>query len=248
MKNHRPISGDGSAPVAVNPDHSPDSESGFTTPGNKARTTAVQFFHHAKTAYTEPSDSRGSLASPGILTVCAPVHISFHLIPAISTYFHLIPFISSYLGVGKSALDASGINHATNPCNGRDAFHPRLSRDCGDPIIPRLAHPHRSAYEEPPRPTPTHRALDCGCPPPLSYLFTATRSPSSKRIRNQPSRFAPLRLSRERGGEAFLSRPSADTPSVVLRIRKLVLLSLLYLQKNISPKYATHNSLHPLKP
>jgi purine nucleosidase len=49
MKNYRPVSGDGSAPVAVNPDLSPDSESGFTTPGQKARTTAVQFSSHART-------------------------------------------------------------------------------------------------------------------------------------------------------------------------------------------------------
>src|SRR5436190_14327321 len=47
MKNHRPVSGDGSAPVVLNP----DAVSGFTTPGNKARTTAEQFFHHGRSLY-----------------------------------------------------------------------------------------------------------------------------------------------------------------------------------------------------
>jgi hypothetical protein len=106
MKNHRPVSGDGSAPVVWNV----DLKSLFLTPGKKARTTAVHFYSHARAAYKEPSDPRVSLVSSRILTICAPVYIWFHLIPANSTYFHLFPFISSYFEAGKSAKSCP-LNH-----------------------------------------------------------------------------------------------------------------------------------------
>jgi hypothetical protein len=53
MKNYRPVSGDGSAPVVLNP----DSKSRFTTPGQKARTTAVQFYSRARIVYRSPNTS-----------------------------------------------------------------------------------------------------------------------------------------------------------------------------------------------
>ena len=53
MKNYRPVSGDGLAPAVLNHDF----KSGFTTPGNKAPATAVQFSLHARSV-TIHLDSR----------------------------------------------------------------------------------------------------------------------------------------------------------------------------------------------
>ncbi len=47
MKNYRSVSGDGSAPAVLNP----DSQSGFTTPGKKVRTTVVQSLSRARPTY-----------------------------------------------------------------------------------------------------------------------------------------------------------------------------------------------------
>jgi hypothetical protein len=64
--------------------------------------------------------------------------------------------------------------------------------------------------------------------------------------------FASLRLSRERGGEAFLSRFSPGTtfrvPSLLDLDPSYRLNGRLYLQKYIFSKPAIHNPLHTLKP